>query len=124
MTWMITISIILLFISTLISLAIALYAWRNRRITGAKPFTYLMLATALWSFGEALVILSSDVDLMLLLTKIQYFGIVAAPVFWLLFTIDYAGYQTWLTPWKRMALFIVPAVVLLAVWTTDTFYLY
>jgi PAS domain S-box-containing protein len=119
MAWQISLAVTSLLISALISLSIAIYSWRRQGTPGARTFTGLVTAFAVWSGLEALIVLSQDLEVMLWLTKIQYLGIVTAPVFWMLFAAEYSGNVEWLTPRRRKLLFIVPALIVLLVWTTE-----
>ena len=48
----------------------------------------------------------------------------ATPVLWFIFSVHYAGKARWLNPRNQIGLFVVPAVVLLFVWTLEFHDLY
>src|SRR5690606_25828221 len=51
--------------------------------------------------------------------KVEYIGIVAVPVAWLAFAVEYTGHEQWITR-RRLALASVPSLVtLLLVWTNE-----
>ena len=57
-----------------ITLILAVTGWRNRSFVCAKPFTLLMLAAAIWSFGSALEVSAADPITQMFAVTLQYPG--------------------------------------------------
>lgn len=111
-----------LFISALISGATAFYSWRRRPAPGAVLFALLMLAITVWTWGYGLELTCLTLACMLFWIKVEYLGIATLPAIWMVFTLQFAGHETWLT-WRRAALlFVVPALTLLLNWTNEFHY--
>ncbi len=111
--------IISLLAISILSLIMAVVAWRRRRVPGAVPFTLLALAAAQWSFSYAMEFAVPTVEEKLFWAKVEYIGIVLVPFAWFLFSLEYTGRHHWITP-RRIALLLVePAWALLMVWTTE-----
>jgi len=108
----------LLVISALVSVILAVLAWRRRPAPGAAAMAVLMVALALWATGYVFELLSPDLATMLLWAKVQYLAILAVPTLWLIFVLQYSGRGRWLTPNRLAALAIVPIVVFVLIWTT------
>src|SRR5581483_7749036 len=87
-----------LVIVAVISAAIAVLAWRRRRAPGALALALLTGAVAGWSLGYALELGSPTLAGKVVWAQLQYIGIVAAPVAWFCFVIQYTGRDTWLAP--------------------------
>ncbi|MCP4541972.1 MAG: GAF domain-containing protein [Chloroflexi bacterium] len=111
--------VIPLFISTVISAILALYAWKRRPIVGTTSFTILMLAVAVWSLVYALRLMSADLAVKLFWAKVRYLGIVVVPTAWLAFVLEYTNREKWLTPRNIALLCVEPLAILLIVWTND-----
>ena len=112
-----------LVLSAAISGVVAFYAWdRRRRATasGAIALVFLAVAIAVWSFGYALEIAGADLPTKLFWGKIQYFGIVAVPLFWIIFAYSYSTKGTRMTPLAVSLLSIVPLITLLFALTTES----
>src|SRR5215207_4296944 len=62
-----------------------LLIWPRRLESGAQSVAGLLLALALWSGAYGLELASLDQESMLFWVRIEYPGIVAVPVLWLLF---------------------------------------
>src|SRR5271157_4592804 len=113
------------FIATgFIMLILAVTGWRNRSSTCAKPFALLMLAAAIWSFGSALQVSSTDITFQMLALTLEYPGIVIVPVAWLLFAFEYSGKEHWITRSNLLLLFIVPAVSYILLATNNLHHLF
>ncbi len=108
--------LVILVLTAILHGAFAVYAWRKRATTGASVFGLINLALAIWLAGYAGELAGPTFDSKLLWAQTEYFGIVAIPVLWFLFALEQrtpARTQRWL--W---ALWIMPALTLVMVWTT------
>ncbi len=100
------------------------YAWRRRTVPGASSFGLLMFAVAGYSLTYALELLGRDLPTKMLWIRVEYPFIVATPVLWLVFTLQYAGKGQWLSRRNTIFLSVVPLVTILAVWTNEVHHLY
>lgn len=107
-----------------ITLILAVTGWRNRSFVCAKPFALLMLAAAIWSFGSALEVSAGDPLTQMFAVTIEYPGIVAVPVAWLLFAFEYTGREHWITRNNLALLFAVPFMSILLVATNNAHHLF
>jgi PAS domain S-box-containing protein len=107
-----------------ITLILAVTGWRNRFSVCAKPFTLLMLAATLWSFGAALEVSSADLTTQMFAVMLQYPGIVTVPVGWLLFAFEYSGREHWITKKNLLLLSLVPAISFVMVATNSAHHLF
>ncbi len=109
-----------LLISASICSALAVFAWRQRGTTsGAVFFAIFMLLIAEWSLIYALEIGSSDLRTKFFWNRLWVLGPNLAPVMWLLFVLRYTGRTAWLTRRNVVALLVIPAIILLMIWTND-----
>jgi len=79
-----------------------------------------MGALFVWSLGYMLEFLGVDIATKLFWAKIQYFGIVALPLAYFWFSLDYSGHAAWLTRTRLASLLIVPISILLLVFTNES----
>ncbi|MDD1748671.1 MAG: hypothetical protein LUO89_02240, partial [Methanothrix sp.] len=107
--------------SAIILAAIALFSWQRRSAKGAVSFSILMLAVAFWSICNLLEIASFDIGDKIFWARMAFFGIVLVPVSWLAFTLQYTARDRWLTPLNLALLSIEPFLVLLLVWTNESY---
>ena len=108
-----------LIIAATISAALAFFAWRRRPTPGAIPFTLLMLAVAIWSSGYAFELSSVDLPTAIGWLKVEYVGIVAVPLMWLIFVLDHTGREKWLTRRNLAFLAAGPLITLALAWTNE-----
>jgi PAS domain S-box-containing protein len=104
-------------LGTLLSLALAAYAWRRRRhVPTAVVFTVFNLAVAFWT-GVYMLELCSAQPAALFWANTAYFGIVIVPASWLVFALLFSGRGQWVTRRVLALLCIEPAATVLLAWT-------
>lgn len=106
-------------IAAVISGAVVFAAWKRRPAPGASYLALLMLAVVEWSLGYALEFASGDLPAIVFWAKVEYLGIVAIPVLWVAFTLQYTGRGQLLKPRYLALLSVVPLITLLLVWTNE-----
>lgn len=97
--------------------ALAVHAWRHRQVQGATTFAGLMWLVTAWNAGATLSNLSPSSASALFWFKAYFSCLVAVPVAWLTFALQYAGRRKWLVPPRLTWLAGLPAVTLLLTWT-------
>jgi len=108
-----------LIVSVVVAAALVFYFWRRRSMTGAVPAAWVMMATAIFSLGYVLQLISNELSGQILATNIQYVGIVALPVAWFAFSLRYIGHDKWLTSRNLLLLAIIPSVTVVLTWTNS-----
>jgi len=106
-----------LIVSAVIAAALVFYFWRRRSMPGAVPAACMMLTVVVFSSGYVLQFTSTTLAGQIFATNIQYVGIVALPVSWFAFSLQYTGYDKWLTSRNLLLLAIVPSVTVVLAWT-------
>lgn len=101
--------------ASLVSIGLAAYAWRRQRLPEARSLALLLLAGAEWSVFYALELAATDLPAKLILAKLQFFGSLSGPAFFLVFAMRYTGRDRWLT--RRNLLLLVPEPVLMLLLT-------
>src|SRR5512147_2044203 len=80
-----------LFTTAALYFFLSLYGWRKRPALTVIAFAWTMLAMAWWSLGYGLEIQYQNLPDKIFWAKAQYLGIVAIPVLWLEFALEYTG---------------------------------
>ena len=106
-----------LIISTAISAAIALIAWRRRAAPGASGLALLMLSLTVWSLTYAIRWMSSTQTAQYFWLDATYFGVAAYPLFLTVFTLQFTDRAHLLTRRNLILLSIEPVLTLLLLWT-------
>lgn len=117
MTWIAAIHVVLLAVSALLTASLAVYAYRNRQEPGATAFAVLMATLAAWAVSYAAGLLVTDEFWRVTWMRVAWLPMGALEVWLLLFALAYTGYDEFVTPRTVAALLVVPAVVIVAVWT-------
>ncbi|MDX2168087.1 MAG: histidine kinase N-terminal 7TM domain-containing protein [Deltaproteobacteria bacterium] len=98
-------------------------AVRQRAAPGARTCAMLMLAIAWWSICYALELSFTTREAQLTMVRLEYIGILATPLAWLLFTLRMTGRDGWLD-WRGYAALISVPALLYALVLTDPWHHY
>lgn len=110
---------LLLLASAAITIFLAVSIRRRRTVPGADGLSTIGLAVFWWIVGYLLQTSSSGLSQQLFWMKLLYLGVVFIPPAWLVFTLRHFGWGGVLTRSRVALLSVIPAIVLLAVWTND-----
>jgi diguanylate cyclase (GGDEF)-like protein/PAS domain S-box-containing protein len=99
---------LVVFITAVVYTALGLYAWRRRPALAIVPFVGVLLASAWWLFASSFELYSLSENAKLFWFRAEIPGMVAAPVFWLMFVVEYTGRREFLARWIRLLLWLVP----------------
>ncbi|MEW5867831.1 MAG: GAF domain-containing protein [Chloroflexota bacterium] len=119
MVWVQLPFVLLLFLTTAMAIAIALYAFQRRRTPGASYFGCFMLVLAFWAFVYALELSTPIPEVQTLWLRIRYLGILPLPATLLLFALAYSGQGNYITPRLTALLCIEPAITILLILTNQ-----
>lgn len=117
--------IVSLGITAILSVTLAIRAWRQRSVSGAvaASIAFLMLAVIWWIVGYTFEIVSVDPSLKLVWYRAKFLAIVAIPVIWFAFAAHYTRREKWVTTRWLLLLAIVPALTTLFIWTNPLHHL-
>jgi len=110
--------VVFVIVAGLVSATGAIFAYQRRKVQGAIGLTLMMIALTVWMFAYAAELTVKELPTLLLFVKLKYIGIVATPPLFLIFALQFAMPGRF----ERRSiglLAIVPAVILLLVWTND-----
>ncbi len=117
MRWQYTPYLLPLAVAAVVTVGVGLYAWRRRPAAGAAGLAGLCLAVTEWLLAYALQVAGTDWATKTLWARVRYIGIVAVPLAWVAFALEYTGRTRRLTRRTLALLSIEPLTVLLLVWT-------
>ncbi len=106
-------------LAALVSVAIAVQAWRKRSTPIARALAVQMTIVSIWLVTNSTELLTPDEGLTLFLAKLDYPLMHATALAWLAVTLVYTGYQRWLSPGRFAWLCIIPALTTLAAFTNE-----
>ena len=109
-----------LFVSTAISLVVAVYLFvRSRNSKGAPYFLTMLALIIIWTFGTTMESLSKELNTMLFWSKTQYLCYCYMPVFMFLLAVKFTDNESWFIKKIKLPLFIIPTIIIFLVWTND-----
>ena len=108
MVYQFTPNMILLGAAAFVSATLAWYTWRHRHATGVMPFSVLMLILFQWGLSYILELAAPDLESKRAWATFMFAGVVATPVAWLAFALEYTGRKAWVTRNRILLLSILP----------------
>ncbi len=108
-----------LVVTATLLITLALFTWQRRWVRGARSAMKFLLAVSIWILGYAVELALPSMGAKLLAAKLEYVGIVATPLAFLSFALDYTGHPWQLNRRRGLLLSIVPVITLLLVWTNE-----
>jgi len=112
MHWQLTIFAVVLFFSAVVSATLAFIVYRLRTAPGGTPLALFLLAVTEWTLAYALEVSAVGISNKILWAKVAYVGITSSPVLLLLFALEYAHLDRWLTRRNTALLWVIPVVSL------------
>lgn len=104
--------------SALVALVVGRATLRKRPDSMAWPVAVLLFAVAAWALPHAISLGYADVGRVAFWHWVRYLGTVVTPVAYLAVALKYAGHDRWLSRRPYALLAVVPALSVVAVWTT------
>lgn len=109
--------IFFLITDSVILAGISLITLQRRYLPGAFSLSLLTFVVTLWLVGDVFELANSALSVKLFWANFEYFGMVGAPLLWLIFTLQYTGRKKWITPKKILLMSLIPGITLVMVWT-------
>lgn len=119
MAWQNNIYAWLLLLTAFATILIAVLATRRSNVPGTRGLFWLMVGVTIWTVGYAFELSMTELGWQLFWAKVEYLGILSAPVLWFVITIQYTRRNELLSPRTFLLLTVVPLVVLVLVWTNE-----
>lgn len=111
-------SITLLFIS-LFMVIVYSYLWPRRAVRGVRPLSWLFLFAAVWCIGSSFKHAAGESYARQLWTLVNFAGIMPTPLLYLLFVVEYCGYERHFQIRFLRFLWIIPLLTFIAAVTND-----
>ncbi len=119
MSYHFTPGMIPLAVAALVSGALALYTWQNRRSIGATPFAIMMVTLYWWEICEIFQLAGTDLATKVFWDKAMFLGVVSMPVAWLAFALEYTRRKTWINARRLALLAIIPVFTIILIHTNN-----
>ena len=106
-----------LLLGACLSCALAIYGWPRRSAPGAGLFAPLIACITLGSGAAALEMIATSPATRQIWSRVSWIGLVALPLCWLLFCVDFTGSWASIRSARAVALLASPALALFALIT-------
>lgn len=99
--------------------AVGIYVWLRRHVTGAYILVGICIGSAWWSICEGLLYLGFSQVTNILITKMQYIGMVWMPSLILMLPLSLFSRPKWSRGSVYLFVFAIPALILTLAWTNQ-----
>jgi len=111
--------IIPLIFGFIVSIITIIYLLNNKSISRHRTGVMLLTGCSVWILAYILELLSTDIQIKIILSKIQYIGIVIVPLSFFMLTLSNTGRSSWITMKKILLFSIIPLITLVLVFTNE-----
>ena len=119
-----TLFVIVLLSNAFLAAAIAILLNRRHPAPGRNAMIWMLGSLSFWAFCYAIITIAPTLELKTFWLKLENFGILTVPVFWFLFTVQYAQMDKWLTRSTGALLFLIPTISLIFIFSKSLLPLY
>ncbi len=123
MTWQFTIYAYTYLVTAAISCVVTVFCWQRRAAPAGISLCFLMAAIAEWAGAGALEMAAVGIPAKIFWSQVTYLGNTTAPVFSLIFALDYTRQTKWLTRRNLALLMAMPVLTILMAATNDSHHL-
>ncbi|HEY5731645.1 MAG TPA: diguanylate cyclase [Anaerolineales bacterium] len=110
--------------NALLALFLAVRLHRKYPAPGRDSMMWMLIMLAVWAFCYSMITVSPSLDDKRFWLQLENIGILTVPVFWFLFTIQYAQFDKWLNRFTGALFFIIPAISLALLFNPDWFHFF
>jgi signal transduction histidine kinase len=105
--------------TTLVSFLVAFLAWERRLVKGARELALLMIAAGFGAFWLIFETAALTIPGKIFLSKLEFIGGIATPVFYLIFVLRFTGKDKFLSKKHISLLFVIPLITLVLTLTNE-----
>ncbi|MGB3294713.1 MAG: histidine kinase N-terminal 7TM domain-containing protein [Phormidesmis sp.] len=95
--------------------SVALYAWQRREVTGARAFALCTGGIFIWCSFSTFAYLSLNETARIIFNRATYLGICFFPTFWLIFALQHAHHDRWISRRMQLLINVIPTMTLMMV---------
>jgi len=119
-----TLFVIVLISNAVLAAAIAILLNRRHSAPGRDALIWMLIGLAVWAFGYAMITVFPSLEGKIFWLRFENVGILTVPVFWFLFTVQYAQVDRWLSRYTGSLFFVIPVISLIFIFSENWFPLY
>ena len=119
-----TLFVVVLICNAVLAAAIAILLNRKPTAPGRNAMICMLVGLAIWAFAYALITIAPSLTSKVFWLRFENIAILSVPVFWFMFTVQYAQMDKWLNRYTGALFFVIPVVSLIFIFSEDWFSLY
>ena len=116
--------VVILIVNAVVAITVAILLRRKHRASGRDAMIWMLAGLAIWAICYAMITLWPTLEGKRFWLRMENLGILTVPVFWFIFTVQYAQVDKWLSRYIGALLFLIPLVSLLILFSDNWFHYY
>jgi len=120
--WNVFVTILL--VNAIVAVVLAILLGRKHRAPGRNAMICMLAGLAVWAFCYAMIALSASLEAKRFWLQMENIGILTVPVFWFIFTVQYAQVDKWLNRNTAALFFVIPLISLIFIFSKNWMHYY
>jgi len=116
--------VVILIVNAVVAITVAILLRRKHAAPGRDAMIWMLAGLAIWAICYAMITLWPTLEGKRFWLRMENLGILTVPVFWFIFTVQYAQVDKWLSKFTGALLFLIPLVSLLILFSDNWFHYY
>ena len=116
--------VVILISNAVLAAIIALLLSRKHPAPGRNAMVWMLAGLAVWAFSYAMITLLPELAAKRFWLRMENIGILTVPIFWFIFSVQYAQVNKWLNKYSGGLLFVIPFISLALLFSNDWFHYY
>ena len=116
--------VIILLTNAIVASVLAFLLGRKHSAPGRNAMVWMLVGLAVWALCYAMIALSPSLEAKRFWLRMENIGILTVPVFWFLFTVQYAQVDRWLNRNTSALFFVIPLISLILLFSNSWFHYY
>jgi hypothetical protein len=108
-----------LILSGIVTISLAIYAWKHRQNPAALPLGYILLGMSIWAFSDAIRWVSADFGAQVFWAKVRFFGTDLLTISYVALIWQYIKPQRFSLRWLVVGMSVLLAPTFILLWTNE-----
>ena len=116
--------VVILIVNAVVAITVAILLGRKHIAPGRDAMVWMLAGLAVWALCYAMITLWLTLEGKRFWLRIENVGILTVPVFWFIFTVQYAQVDKWLNKYTVALLFLIPVISWILILSDNWFHYY
>jgi len=116
--------VVILLSNAVFAITLAILLSRKHPAPGRNAMIMMLAGLAVWAFCYAIITFFPSLEAKRFWLGMENIGILSVPIFWFIFTVQYAQVDSWMNRYTGSLLFLIPCLSLVFLFSDNWFHYY